>query len=221
MTILNSSSRLKVKRDTFFVPDSNGGVYFRNNISSFRLEGRTIYPWIEKLLPMFNGEQTLGNLTEGLTVPYRERVYELSEMLVKNGFVRDISLDQPHHLSREVLEKYASQIEFIENFSDSAAYRFEKYRQTKPLVIGSGSMVVSLVSSLLESGISQCDVLANESSPASQEQLQQFVQNVRRMDAEIHIMQGFFQDWGRSYGGKRSGLMTGFYTPGRTAALNR
>ena len=74
MTILNSSSRLKVKRDTFFVPDSNEGVYFRNNVSSFQLEGLTIYQWIEKLVPMFNGEQTLADLTEGLTEPYRNRI---------------------------------------------------------------------------------------------------------------------------------------------------
>ena len=67
MTKLNSYSRLKVKRDTFYLPDPQGGVYFRNNVSSFRMEGGTIYQWIEKLIPMFNGEQTLGDLTEGLT----------------------------------------------------------------------------------------------------------------------------------------------------------
>ena len=67
MTKLNSYSRLKVKRDTFYLPDPEGGVYFRNNVSSFRMEGGTIYQWIEKLIPMFNGEQTLGELTEGLT----------------------------------------------------------------------------------------------------------------------------------------------------------
>jgi putative thiazole-containing bacteriocin maturation protein len=193
MTTVKPSSRLKVKRDTFFVPDPNGGVYFRNNVSTFRLEGRTIYQWIEKLLPLFNGEQTLGDLTEGLTIPYRERVYELSEVLLKNGFVRDLSLDQPHHLSRQVLENFASQIEFIENFSDSAAHRFEKYRQTKPLVIGSGGMVISLVSSLLESGISQCDVMVNESASDCQEQLQKLAQNVRSMDAEVHFIEGLYQ----------------------------
>ena len=93
MTKLNSYSRLKVKRDTFYLPDPQGGVYFRNNVSSFRMEGSTIYQWIEKLIPMFNGEQTLGDLTEGLTAPYRNRVYEIGETLYKNGFVRDVSQD--------------------------------------------------------------------------------------------------------------------------------
>ncbi len=39
MSNLTPMMRLKVKRDTFFLPDSNSGVYFRNNKSSFRVEG--------------------------------------------------------------------------------------------------------------------------------------------------------------------------------------
>ncbi|MDP4103661.1 MAG: putative thiazole-containing bacteriocin maturation protein [Bacillota bacterium] len=190
MTALNSTARLKVKRDTFFVPDLKGGVYFRNNVNSFRLEGKSIYQWIEKLLPMFNGEQTLADLTQGLTIPYQERVYEISEMLVENGFVRDLSLDHPHQLDRVILDKFASQIEFIESFTDSAAFRFQQYRQTKPLVIGSGSIVTSLVSSLLESGILYCDVIVKESSSASQEQLLRAVKKVQGTDAEVRIIEG-------------------------------
>ncbi|MCQ6277689.1 putative thiazole-containing bacteriocin maturation protein [Bacillus sp. EB600] len=193
MTILNSSSRLKVKRDTFFVPDSNGGVYFRNNVSSFRLEGQTIYQWIEKLVPMFNGEQTLADLTEGLTEPYRNRVYELSETLVKNGFVRDLSKDRPHYLNRTVLERYASQIEFIENFTDSAACRFQQYRQTKPLVIGSGFMAVSMITSLLESGIAKCDVIFLDTTATNRERLQDVVQHMKTKDSEVEVMEVFLQ----------------------------
>ncbi|WP_460292018.1 hypothetical protein, partial [Bacillus cereus] len=42
-------AKLKANKDTFFLPDSNGGVYFRNNASSFRMDGDGIYNWIEKL----------------------------------------------------------------------------------------------------------------------------------------------------------------------------
>jgi putative thiazole-containing bacteriocin maturation protein len=79
MAKLNALTRLKVKRDTFFLPDPNGGVYFRNNSSSFRMEGHTIYQWIEKLMPMFDGEHTLGELTNGLPLPYQNRIYEIGE----------------------------------------------------------------------------------------------------------------------------------------------
>ncbi|UUZ82272.1 hypothetical protein LJK88_49085 [Paenibacillus sp. P26] len=40
MTGLKPSMRPKLNGDTFIIPDSSGAVYFRNNIGSFRMEGR-------------------------------------------------------------------------------------------------------------------------------------------------------------------------------------
>ncbi|WP_042461346.1 putative thiazole-containing bacteriocin maturation protein [Neobacillus dielmonensis] len=187
MAELNSSSRLKVKRDTFFLPDQKGGVYFRNNISSFRMEGKTIYQWIEKLLPMFNGDVTMGAITEGLTAPYRDRVYEIGETLYKNGFVRDVSKDLPYELNREVLEKYASQIEFIENFTESGAYHFEKYRQARVLTVGSGPFFVSLVSALLESGLPKLNVMVTDAVQTNRKRLNELVQNARELDSVVEL----------------------------------
>ncbi|GIN91267.1 putative thiazole-containing bacteriocin maturation protein [Siminovitchia terrae] len=200
MSKLNSSTRLKVNRDTFFLPDSKGGVYFRNNLSSFRMEGNTIYQWIEKLIPMFDGEKTLGELTEGLTVPYRNRVYEIGETLYKNGFVRDVSKDTPHQLNSSVLEKYASQIEFIENFVESGAYRFQKYRQAKVLAVGSGPLLVSLVSALFESGLPKINVLVTDSIPTSRMRLNELVQNASKTDSDVELAEVQFQkEAGRSF----------------------
>ena len=187
MTKLNSSTRLKVKRDTFYLPDPQGGVYFRNNVSSFRMEGSTIYQWIEKLMPMFNGEQTLGDLTEGLTAPYRNRVYEIGETLYKNGFVRDVSQDSPHQLKAKVLEKYASQIEFIENFVDSGAYRFQEYRQAKVLAVGSGPFMVSLASALIESGLPKFHFMLTDSVPTNRLRINELVQNANKADSEVEV----------------------------------
>ncbi|MEC1261731.1 putative thiazole-containing bacteriocin maturation protein [Bacillus swezeyi] len=171
MTHLAASARLKVKQDTYFLPDPNGGAYFRNNSGSFRIKGASIYQWIEKLLPMFNGEHTMEDLTNGLPAPYRNRVYEIGNMLHKNGFVRDVSSDRTHQLKSSVLETYAAQIEFIENFGDSGAYRFQLCRQTKVLAAGSGSFLVSLVRSLTESGFSNIRVMAGGSSQSALEEL--------------------------------------------------
>ncbi|HZG58913.1 MAG TPA: putative thiazole-containing bacteriocin maturation protein [Anoxybacillus sp.] len=187
MTNLNASSRLKVKKDTFFLPDPNGGVYFRNNSSSFRIKGSTIYQWIEKLMPMFNGEHTLGELTDGLPAPYRNRVYEIGEMLYQNGFVRDVSQDRPHQLENRILKKYASQIEFLESFVDSGAFRFQVYRQAKVLAVGSGPIFVSLVSALIESGLPKFHVLITDSLPTNRLRLKELVENARKIDSEVAI----------------------------------
>ena len=200
MTKLDSFMRLKVKRDTFYLPDPEGGVYFRNNESSFRMKGGTIYQWIEKLMPMFNGEQTMGELTEGLTGPYRNRVYEIGETLLQNGFVRDVSQDRPHELNEVILEKYASQIEFIENFVDSGAYHFQEYRQTNVLVVGSGSILVSLASALIESGLPKFDFLVTESIPTNRHRIYELMQNARKMDSEVEVREVPFEKGGhKSY----------------------
>ncbi len=193
MKKLNPYSRLKVKSDTFYLPDPEGGVYFRNNVSSFRMEGGAIYQWIEKLMPLFNGEQTLGDMTEGLTGPYRSRVYEIGETLYKNGFVRDASQDSPHRLKANVLEKYASQIEFIENFVDSGPYRFQEYRQSKVLAVGSGPFMVSVVSALIESGLPKFHFMVTDSVSTNLLRINELVHNANKADSEVEVEQVPFE----------------------------
>lgn len=187
MTNLTPSMRLKVKRDTFFLPDPNRGVYFRNNISSFRMEGSTIGQWIEKLVPMFNGDYTLRDLTEGLPGPYRDRVFEIAEVLYQNGFVRDVSQDRPHQLADQVLKKHASQIEFLDSFGDSGAYRFQAYRQVKVLAVGSGPFFVSLVSALIESGLPKFHTLITDLVPTNRRRLMELVAHARKTDPEVAV----------------------------------
>jgi putative thiazole-containing bacteriocin maturation protein len=199
MTNLNPSMRLKVKGDTFFLPDPNGSVYFRNNVGSFRMEGVAIDRWIENLIPMFNGEHTLEDLTDGLPDRHRDRVYEIAEMLYQNGFVRDVSQDRPHQLPDEVLKKYASQIEFLENVVDSGAYRFQTYRQAKVLAVGSGPFFVSLVAALLESGLSKFHVLVTDSVPTNRQRLAELVVHARKTDPEVAVEEVILQEKGVSF----------------------
>lgn len=112
MTSLTPAARLKVKDDTFFLPVPNDGVYFRNNVGTFRMEGGMIDRWIEKLVPMFSGEHTLEDLTDGLSYTHRERVYEIANVLYQQGFVRDVSKDLTHQLTDGIIQKYAGQIAF-------------------------------------------------------------------------------------------------------------
>ncbi|BCU81469.1 putative thiazole-containing bacteriocin maturation protein [Polycladomyces abyssicola] len=189
MTSLNPTMRLKVKADTFYLPDPNGGVYFRNNFVSFRMEGRTIDQWIEKLIPVFNGEYTLEDITDGLPDPYRERVYEIAEMLYQNGFVRDVSQDRQHQLPDEILKKYASQIEFLDHLGGSGGYRFESYRQAKVLAIGSGPFLVSLVAALFESGLPRFHVLITDSVQTNRQRLAELEAHARKTDPEVALVE--------------------------------
>ncbi|OAS86001.1 MULTISPECIES: putative thiazole-containing bacteriocin maturation protein [Metabacillus] len=195
MTNLYPSMRLKVKRDTFFLPEANSGVYFRNNVSSFRMEGSMIDKWVEKLIPMFNGEHTLESLTNGLPGQYRDRVYEIAETLYQNGFVKDVSRDQPYQLTEQVLKKYASQIEFVDSFVESAAFRFQTYRQAKAMAIGSGAMFVSLVSALLDSGLPKFQILITDRNQTNIQRLQDLVAHARTTDPEVEVEEISLTSW--------------------------
>jgi putative thiazole-containing bacteriocin maturation protein len=187
MKNLKPSMRLKVKRDTVFLPDPNRGVYFRNNSSSFHMKGQGIDQWVSRLMPMFDGKHTLEYLTNGLSGPYKNRVYEIAGVLHANGFVRDISSDSPHQLSEHIVELYESQIEFLESFGDSPAYRFQRYRQTKVLAIGSGSMFISLVSALLQSGLPSFNMLITAALPTDTKRIQELVKHARKADPEASV----------------------------------
>ncbi|MBT2695148.1 putative thiazole-containing bacteriocin maturation protein [Bacillus sp. ISL-55] len=185
MVKLDPSMVLKVKRDTFYLAEPNSGVYLRNNSCSFRLEGNGIDQWVEKLLPMFNGEYSLGKLTDGLPEAYRQRVYQITEVLLENGFVRDVSEDEKHQLSEQVLKKFASQIEFADNLAGSGASRFQSFRNAKVLAVGSGPILNSLISTLLESGLQKLNVSITDDIPTNRKRLAELVNHARRTDSEV------------------------------------
>ncbi|PFA69234.1 putative thiazole-containing bacteriocin maturation protein [Bacillus sp. AFS015802] len=193
---LDPSMRLKVKRDTFYLPEPNSGVYFRNNLCSFRMEGSGIDQWVEKLLPMFNGEYSLEDLTSGLPGPYQNRVMEMAEVLHKNGFIRDVSRDLPHQLSQHAMKKFASQIEFVDSLADSGAARFETYRRANVLAVGSGPFLTSLVSSLIESGIAKLQVLVTDEVPTNRRRVIELVDHARKTDPELELMEVGFSEGG-------------------------
>ncbi|WHX42559.1 putative thiazole-containing bacteriocin maturation protein [Mesobacillus sp. AQ2] len=185
MEKLDPCMRLKVKRDTFYLSEPNRGVYLRNNSCSFRLEGIGIEQWVEKLLPMFNGKYSLEKLTDGLPGPYRERVFQIAEVLLENGFVRDAAKDDSHTLSEEVIKKFASQIEFVDNLAGSGAARFQKFRDSNVLAVGSGPMLNSLVSSLLESGLKELNVMITSEVHTNRKRLAELVAHAHKTDSEV------------------------------------
>jgi putative thiazole-containing bacteriocin maturation protein len=189
MEKLDPSMRLKVKRDTFYLPEPNGSVYFRNNQCSFRMEGNGVDQWVEKLLPMFNGEYSLEYLTNGLPGPYKNRVMEMAEVLLGNGFVRDVSRDLPHQLPHHAVEKFASQIEFVDSLAESGASRFETYRHSNVLAVGSGPLLTSLVSSLIESGLAKLQVLMTDEASVNRGRLRELVDHARQTDPEAELME--------------------------------
>ncbi|WP_371932062.1 putative thiazole-containing bacteriocin maturation protein [Mesobacillus subterraneus] len=120
-----------------------------------------------------------------LPEPYLKRVYQIAEVLLENGFVRDVSGDEQHQLSEHVLKKFASQIEFADNLAGSGASRFQSFRNAKVLAVGSGPMFNSLVSTLLESGLQKLNVSITDESHTNRKRLAELVNHARKTDSEV------------------------------------
>jgi putative thiazole-containing bacteriocin maturation protein len=191
---VNPSMCLKVKMDTFYLPDLDGSVYFRNNEGSFKMEGKSVFQWVERLLPALNGQQSLFDLTDGLPELHKKRVYEIASALFQNGFARDVSSDRPHQLSKLVQSRYKAQIEFLDSLAGSGAFRFQKYRGAKVLAIGAGPFLVSLVYSLLESGIPVVTILNLDSESVNREQIQEMVRQKHQTDASVELHELVLRD---------------------------
>ncbi|MFS0916412.1 putative thiazole-containing bacteriocin maturation protein [Brevibacillus sp. 179-C 1.1 NHS] len=196
MDKLNPSMRIKVKRDTVYVPDSDGSVYFRNNIGTFRMKGDMIDRWVDQLMPMFNGVHTLEQLTDDLPQEYQQQIFQVAGTLLENGFLQDVSLEQRHDLSPEVMSRYAAQIEFLDQLGGSGGYRFQKYRTEKVLVIGAGSFLLSVIHALLESGCFQFSYAITDETSTNRERLEAIIEHSRRKDPHVKLDELMLASWG-------------------------
>ena len=192
---LNPSMRPRVKPDMYVIDDGAGGVYLQGNGGSFRFEGKTIGQWIEKLLPMFTGEHTMEELTEDLSLPYKNRVYELTSVLFENGYIQDLSLNLPHGLSETVQKSFAAQIDFLENVVGSGGYHFESYRSCNALVIAADPFLVPLVSALFESGLAQVHFVALSQS-LNRARLNTIHSHAQVADPEAELVEASFGPFG-------------------------
>ncbi|MDM5317174.1 bacteriocin maturation protein [Fictibacillus sp. b24] len=197
MQTIHPSMILKVKRDTFIYPESSQGVYLRNNVTSIRIEGSTIEKWLERLVPMLDGTLTLDHITNGLPQAFKDQVFKIVQVLYENGFVRDLSQDLPHQLPEQILTKYASQIEFINHICDSGAHRFQRYREAKVAVMGAGTLLLSLVTSLIQSGLSAFTIIPTHSQKKDHERLKEIVAAASESDStsKITVLKSESQTW--------------------------
>ncbi|MFE0680939.1 hypothetical protein ACFW17_09035 [Streptomyces sp. NPDC058961] len=144
--------RPRLLPDTHLLPSDRGVVISgpRGN-SAFTLPG--IHPWLERLRPFLDGSNSLDQLTADLAPQAAHHVRTLVELLAREGFVRDATADLPHTLSPADRTRHAALIDFVAARADSPEYRFERYRECAPLVIGSGRLASALVLALLASGV--------------------------------------------------------------------
>ena len=139
--------------DTRLIP-SERGVVICGPRHTVAVGAPDLYPWIERLRPFLDGGRSREDLVAGLPPEVARQVDGVVGLLVREGFVRDAEADEAHTLSPAVRERHAAMIDFIEFQSpDSPERRFERYRRSAPVVVGSGRLACAVALALLQTGV--------------------------------------------------------------------
>jgi putative thiazole-containing bacteriocin maturation protein len=193
--MIMTTMRPKLMGDTLYIPLADG-VYFRNNQRAFKIKGKVIYRWIEQLAPYLDGQHTLEEITDGLDPERRAMVTDLVTTLLTNHFLKDTSHDLPHTLSTLERTTYAPEIAFIDSFCDSAASRFERFRNHQVLVIGSGLTLTGLVHASLKCGLRQLAVITTHECETHTQRHQEYLDLFHKSDPEQTLREIAAPDWG-------------------------
>ncbi|CAL9426914.1 hypothetical protein SUDANB95_01958 [Actinosynnema sp. ALI-1.44] len=185
----------KLRADTLYVPSADG-TYLMNNQKTVTLPGAGTYPWIERLAPHLDGSRTVEQLTSGLAPDKRDAVAELVRFLLDQGFAVDVGEDLPHGLDPAELRAYEAEIAFIGYFRDSAAHRFERYRRSRVLAVGSGRTLAALVHGALHTGLAEPHVLAlGDSAEEQRESHERHLDAARERDPRQSLVHLPAPDW--------------------------
>ena len=147
--------RPRLRDDVQFVPFPGGTfvVMPTRNDMGFRIAGRDTCSWLRRLAPFLTGDHSLSDLGRRLQGARRERMLSLIARLQAEGAVRNAAVDSAHTLSSDVRRAYASVIAFIAREAESPERRFQLYRDSHPIVVGSGRLMPPLIHSLLATGV--------------------------------------------------------------------
>ncbi|MEV5573426.1 hypothetical protein AB0L06_25570 [Spirillospora sp. NPDC052269] len=130
----------------------DGGVFLESDWGACTISGEHGYAWLTRLAPFLTGEHTLQELTGPLSPDRRDLVERLVGALAEHRFVVDARDEEPHGLSVAEQEIYAPEIAFIRYGFDSAERRFERLRQARITLVGSGPVLAALLRAGLHSG---------------------------------------------------------------------
>jgi hypothetical protein len=136
----------------YFVPTPDG-VCFVTPRGTEVFTGRSIHAWVERLTPYLDGRRTLDELTAGLSGERRAMVTDTVNALLAKGLCTDLDARATDSLPPWEIERYAAEIGYLEQFLDSPAAAFQRYRERRFVVVGSGTLGAALVGALARTGV--------------------------------------------------------------------
>ncbi|MCZ2819827.1 YcaO-like family protein [Modestobacter sp. VKM Ac-2977] len=157
-TRADGGSRPLLRRDVL-IGQTGQGAFLRTADDAFALKGSSVYRWIVTLAPALDGTRTVAELSGGLSDGQARMVLQLVQALFDRGFARDAAVALPSSLDAEVLDRYRTQIRYVQHFVDDAPGRFEQFVLTRTLVLGSGAFAQAVAETLVQNGAARVDLV--------------------------------------------------------------
>jgi len=152
-------ARPRLRHDVLFA-DAGDGVLLRSADGGFLVRGRSAYRLTSMLVPYLTGENTVADLCAGLPEAQRSMVTSFVRTLLDRGYARDARPSDPVDLSPAVLDRFGSQINYIDHYVDEASARFARFRASQVLVTGTGPIAYAAAASLIRNGMAAVTLLS-------------------------------------------------------------
>jgi hypothetical protein len=174
--------------DAVYVP-SESGALFRNDGNSFTLKKPGTYSLICRLEPDLNGTCTLEEICGRHDPSLRSSIVWLVEQLIARGIVRN-DVDRRGQPADEALRaRFSSQIALLDHLADAPEERFEAFRRSRVLLVGSGISFWRCAASLIRNGLETLWLIDREGAGAGIRDVDREVEALRRdgISASVHI----------------------------------
>lgn len=158
-----AATRPRIRRDVLFT-ETPGGVLFHNADGGFHLTGRTAYRFASLIVPHLSGRHSLAELCTGFGAPQRGMAAELVRTLFERDFARDVPAaddDPAKGPGAAPARRYATQIAYVDHYTDRAPERFRRFRDTAVAVLGDDEVARWCALSLVRNGCARIALAAD------------------------------------------------------------
>jgi bacteriocin biosynthesis cyclodehydratase domain-containing protein len=163
-----AGTRPRIRRDVLYTQTPTG-VHFHNARGGFSVVMPSAYRFASLIVPHLDGDTTVAALCQGLGDRQRDMVTRLVGTLYARGFARDAVPPAPDAPVPEpaVARRFAAQIDYVDHYTDDAATRFLRFRDTRVAVLGEGQLARWAALSLIRNGCRTVAVSAALDTPAN------------------------------------------------------
>src|SRR5688572_15960547 len=130
-------------------------TFFRSDGGTFVARGADVYELVQQLAPLMTGMASLEEIAQHFPPAVRPRIERVIYALRDRGIVRN---DYGRHVRRLpacLRTHFGAQLSLIEHLADAPEARFDRFRRSRVLLVGSGVAFQRCAAALVRNGLAR------------------------------------------------------------------